>query len=451
MALELRVIRAIIDQRDSGSMERALRMGLSSEAFRTLDGRMLWGFIINHYRNQNHYHAVPSLDLVREHFPKTELPEAHDPIEVLGRELKTKIFKTVVRNASERVLSRIDEVPPEAVLAEFTAAVAQVKFESKQVRTRMLGELFDEHFVRAYFNDDAMGFKWPWKPLNDYTVGIPTGQTTIIYGRPASQKSWLMCYIIATIIEDEFTNARIVVNSADMPEDQYTRYVSCCIAKVSVDKFLKKRLSKEDIERVSEAREMIRNLEKGGGFLRVVSAPGIGAEELQDIVEETGANILFVDGVYRMKDDRTGRLSREHTIQCNIIQGLKDIGLTTGVPVVATTQANREGEKSQAPGRSMTEQAFTDAVAMEASIMVRTEKLDVVDGSTDLALHFPKSRESKPLDSIRIGGVPATDYRYKGKFVRPDMDVQSVQRQRAKGKKEEMSKGSYFVSEKRTE
>jgi hypothetical protein len=83
----------------------------------------------------------------------------------------------------------------------------------------------------------------------------------------------------------------------------------------------------------------------------------------------------------------------------DIAYGLHDIALEYKLPVVATSQANREGETLK--GSSMREIAYGDAFAQACDLAIRVIKTEDEDGKTFLSLVFSGARELK-MSGLRL-------------------------------------------------
>jgi len=431
MSVELALIRSVLDGRMTGSMDRALRLGVSIEKFNTDAGETAWSFLLEHWRDADHFHAIPSMDLFNSRFPSLDLPAANDPIEVLAKRLQHEHSERLVRKAANKILKDldVDSNNPLDLVDWFRANTSQLRVSDKRAAAKPLSLLLEQHVITPYHNPTvSRGLPFPWRFLNEQTQGMEPGQVYIYYGRPASGKSWYLAKTVANLIKQQKTNLRVLLLSGDMSEEKFTRYLACCIAEIPVWDLLEVTLTLDEYKRLLAAWKMIEELENNGGCINVISVPGITAGELFDLAADMNANFVVIDALYRMKDERTGRTSTEPIVQSNIVQSVKDGALTLNIPVLATTQANRAGE--DVADASMTEQAFTDAIAQESAFLMRIKPLKNVDGTTDRALYFPKVRDSKEgfIEPQRVGGLPAVDFRHKGPYVTKKVDTTRIKK-----------------------
>jgi energy-coupling factor transporter ATP-binding protein EcfA2 len=438
MSTELALIRSIIDGRIDGSMQEAVRLGISEDKFGDDMARTAWKYLFEHWRDKAHFHVVPSLDLFYQRFPRFELPTAHDPVGVIVEQFNREYIDREVRNAVSKLQGDLGTVgcDPLSLVDAFKSSLAPLHVGNVRATAKPLSLLVERHILEPYHDDSiSLGLPFPWPFLNKFTPGIQPGNIYMYYGRPGSMKSWYLALTFAHLLNKKQTGIRALILSGDMPEEDFTEYLICCMAKIPVGLLRKKTLTNEQYEKMIEAWKTIMALEEQGGFIQVISVPGMTAGELSSIATNIEANIIGADAIYRMKDERTGRTSTEPVVQSNIVQSLKDIGLSLNVPIIGTTQANRSGEDAASAGQTMTEQAFTDAISQESAFLMRILSLEKIEGSTDRVLFFPKIRKSladdtKPLGAQRVGGMPAIDFGHKGPWSSKNLDTKRLQQRR---------------------
>ena len=422
MSTELTLIRAIIDGRMEGSMQDALRLGVDYEKFGDFEAKSCWKYLFEHWRDKAHPNTIPSLDLFNARFPDIDLPAANDPIGVIVDLFNHEYTERTVRDSASKLLSGLGgSADPLDLIDLFRSSIAPLRAAKERATAKPLSVLVKRHILDTYLDDNInLGFPWPWEFLNEHTPGMCGGNLYVYYGRPTSMKSWYLAHTLSKLLKGDL-GLRALVLSGDMPEEDFTEYLLCCLAGIPVWRLRRRDMKNKDFQEMIAAYERIEQLEKEGGFIQIVSLPGITASELSAMALDIGANFMAVDALYRMKDERTGRTTTEPVVQSNIVQSLKDVALSLNIPVLATTQANRAGEDPTSAGQTMTEQAFTDAIAQEAAFLMRILSLKDIENSSDRVLYFPKVRkvlsgDAVPLKPQRVGGMPAVNFRPKGSY-----------------------------------
>jgi len=141
---------------------------------------------------------------------------------------------------------------------------------------------------------------------------------------------------------------------------------------------------------------------------------GGGVGWLAQKVRDFHPDIVFVDGMYLMKDDRTNSRSIDWKNVAHISQDLKMMAGDFDIPLVGVTQANRGAEKSK--GEDLTELSYADALGQDADAVFRVSKKKVIDEATkqqniEITLTAPGLREGN-FDGIVLRAHPATHFEF---------------------------------------
>jgi hypothetical protein len=133
---------------------------------------------------------------------------------------------------------------------------------------------------------------------------------------------------------------------------------------------------------------------------------GGGVSNVHSKIEEFSPDLVIVDGFYRMKNDRTGKVSVKWEDQYAIPQDLKNLTQIMHVPIIGITQRTRppKGKKGEKVEDDSTEEttediAFGDAVGQEADLLVRIKKkkTEHEELGTPIDLMFSGSRETTSM------------------------------------------------------
>jgi CRISPR/Cas system-associated protein Cas10 (large subunit of type III CRISPR-Cas system) len=114
--------------------------------------------------------------------------------------------------------------------------------------------------------------------------------------------------------------------------------------------------------------------------------------------------------VYLMVDDRTKQRDVSWKTITNITQDVKGLATEYNIPVLGTTQSNREGVKRKA-GEDMgsyNDVGFGLSAIQDADMVIRVQKIPTNDGEKILVT-LPAMRESK-IESFTVNFVPVIDF-----------------------------------------
>jgi replicative DNA helicase len=109
-------------------------------------------------------------------------------------------------------------------------------------------------------------------------------------------------------------------------------------------------------------------------------------------IKEYAPDIVYLDGVYLMHDDRTNKRTTDWQGIAHITQDLKRLAKQLDIPIVGTTQGNRASAKTK--GDSKEEVAFGDAFTMDADYLIRIIYEKSHEEDKEAVITIPAIREA---------------------------------------------------------
>lgn len=257
-------------------------------------------------------------------------------------------------------------------------------------------------------------YTWPWEPLQRATLGVRDTDYIIIYGRPKSMKSWVLCYLVAYIIHMD-AKQRILIYSKEMPADEIFERIGCLMAGVSYEDFTGARLTPEERMDFMLILDFLKAMRAA---MTVVCLSAQDVQQGQDTVTWLESKIdrykpsaVFIDGMYLMADTNGAKKNNERV--ANISRALRQLILRKRIPVVATVQANREAAKNE--DANIEEVAFSDSLGQDATMLIRVIN-EWKKGDNTLALVMGGASRRYKLAGFRIHGMPAVNFSYYGEL-----------------------------------
>jgi hypothetical protein len=127
-------------------------------------------------------------------------------------------------------------------------------------------------------------------------------------------------------------------------------------------------------------------------------------------LKEVKPDLAIIDGLYLMKDDRSGKKDVDWKAMASISRDTKAAARDFGIPVIGVTQANRGSQKSM--GEDLTETAYSDAFGQDADLVMKVNKVrNKETGARELVIGIPGGREAE-LDGFVINGNPCYDFSF---------------------------------------
>jgi len=326
-------------------------------------------------------------------------------------------------------IQNLADVNPREGMAAVRAAAADLSANHEINSDLLLSSAHD--LLLADYNavtdgHGITGLPWPWLELNEATQGIHDGEFIVVYGRPKNMKTWLCLYIVTLI--NMFTKARVLIYSLEMHPKQMMRRIAAIRAVVNYKSLIQGTLQPHDKDRFFgnlKALQDAAQVQAAGlsgeipssSELLVMAGQGDGGISfLHSKIREFRPDIILVDGMYLMKDDRQQKRSADWKAVAHISQDLKRTATEFNIPVIATAQANRKADKNM-KNANLDEIAYSDAIGQDTDFSIRVQKrFDKATKEPELVLAFPGSREVD-MDELLIHGIPAINFALKSTVV----------------------------------
>jgi replicative DNA helicase len=260
--------------------------------------------------------------------------------------------------------------------------------------------------------------------VNDETQGIQGGQFIVLYGRPKQMKTWVGLAIAAHAYLH--AHQRVLVISMEMKSIDIQRRAASVCAKVDYQKFRKAKLQPFDHDRLFQWLQFLKQTEYHGvqgdhkpAFLATSGQGDRGIGSVQAKIYEFQPDLVVVDGLYRMKDDRSKTRSIDWKNVTHIAQDLNETAKSLDIPIIGITQANRSAAKASPKEADVSELAFADALGQECDMAIRVKReIDEQTKEAEIIMSFPASREYE-VDNVVIHGMPGINFGYKRMYVPP--------------------------------
>jgi replicative DNA helicase len=429
-SIEHRLLCKIVELQDFHTVEK-LKI---DDSFFLCDAQTkeIFRFLSEHYHNEHTYGSVPSWEVVQTRFYGFPWSGSNDTIPTLCQELRRNKMRAELLNLIDEVSNSVQADPVSAMNA-VKDAVSRMTSEHEVSNDLLLSQAVDkleQDYDLIATSGGITGIPYPWDILNEDTQGMHPGHLIIFYGRPKNLKSWV-ALVIAT--NAYMKGQRVLVWSNEMSGMEVLRRVACIIAKVDYDKFKKAKLDPASKKKVFEILKCLKDEELAKGvyghqsaFMATRPSPEYsGVSSLAAKIREFDPDLVIVDGLYLMKDDRSKIRTVDWKSIAHISQDLKRAAGQYNIPIIGVTQANRQADKDPKKA-DLVELAYADALAQDCDLCIRVFKhVDPTTHNLELALSVAGGRETT-LDGFVIHGIPATNFEFKrGNLSDPERMEQS--------------------------
>lgn len=421
---ELELLSKILD---SGDLRKVQEANVTADHFHTENGLMIWKAIIEHWQDRYTAGEVPTREQINRLFPTVDLPrpDRRSLASVLQTFL-SEYLTTELLNAAV-LISDKSEAEPLKVLSELDKLVAKLSRDHRSSKDVVLSASVQEAIHRYETNRDGTGFRgipYPWMSLNEETQGMNNGEFIILYGRPKSMKTWVL--LSAATHAYDYANRKVLVYTREMTPQQMMDRCICLLIGAPYSAYKKGTLSDimvpeggtmEDrfyfLVEGMKADEEVAILETGYNKSIIITSDrdnrsgGGGVNGLRGKVRDWKPDLVCVDAMYLMRNDRENKRSIKWDQQAAITQDLKELALSENVPLLGTTQAKRESEEKQ--GQSVSNISFSDSYGMDCDLAIEIGKKKIDDEHNELALSITGAREIN-MSGFAIHGNAASDF-----------------------------------------
>lgn len=425
--IELALLSKAIETHDFTTLEK---QQITPDFFFAPETRTLYEFLRFTYHNPQTAGLVPSADMVRQYYPSFNMVYAPDELPILCQALRRTKLQVDLLSLAQTIQLGAEKDPMET-LAKLKAST-QSLYAMEQVSTDLsmanAYQLLMQRYTQVANAKGLLGIPYPWDALNQETQGLQNGQYIILYARPKNMKSWVAIYMAVHAYLK--SRRRVLFYTREMPNIQIAQRVAAAMCGIDYKSFINGKLDPNIFQYFQAVMQGLIHDEISAGkhghqpcFVITAdkSAKGGGVSWLHAKIKEVKPDIVFVDGVYLMSDDRSGSRQADWKNILHVSQDLRQIALSENIPLVAITQANKKSD--QVKGSDDVDMAYTDAFNQDADATFKLKHVMRRDEQTgmkrsEIYMYAPNLREGI-LEGIVINGVPATDFSYI-RDIKPD-------------------------------
>lgn len=227
--------------------------------------------------------------------------------------------------------------------------------------TDQIPSQIEEHRLRQLGMDDP-GVYVGMSYVDSVTMGIQPGDNWALVGRPEVGKSYILKRML---LGAHSAGSRVSVFSMEMPKEQWARRTTALATNISATLLRAGRVSFFAIERLQELLRELQSQGRTANYKIIEGRLNMTPADVLHEIQTTHPNVVGVDGAYlMMPSDRKQKFGSRWERGMAVCEEFKKISLQTGIPIVATYQFGRGGEKKGLEGIGM-----TDAIGQLASVV----------------------------------------------------------------------------------
>lgn len=380
-------------------VDRKLHEGM----FVSEENKKVFSFITNYYRK---YGVLPTMELMEDHFPTYNIKFVKEPADYWI----DRIIETYVRNVGSDILlsnSKLLVENPMQGLEALKENFLKLNMEANPTEDVNYIESIDarkESYLKLKGFKGIDGLPTPWEILNEITMGIHEEDFVVIVARPKIGKSWLLC-ILAQFLWENNLNCLFVTN--EMSTQQIQRRIDAVTFKLPYNEFRAGLLPDHIEKRYLDGLEAL----KGSDCSPIYVINNIGGvSAISAKIDEYKPDIVLVDGMYLLPDDRRGGNKWERT--SNISYDLKQLCKKKKIPTIATTQFNRTADESvtKMTQVNLSMLGFSDSIGQDADLVLGLFTNKDMQLNQELMVRVLAIREGEPKDFVLNWNLREMDF-----------------------------------------
>ena len=339
---ELELISNIVNTGDFSTIKKK---GVTREMFSLDSASEVFSWLWDEFHNPQQRGEVPTAERLKRKFPDFDFSPTRNHVGALVGDIKRQNTQVklhqLVESVSDELLSDSD---PSLILDSFLPRLRELNVEASEDAGITLLDAAD--IIRLEYTTKkkaggVIGIPFPWAILNRPTGGMQDEQFIVIYGRPGNMKTWLACVMAAHAWQ---ANRRVMFFSKEISSKDILRRITSVLGGVDYAKLMTGNLPVEEEEHYFDLLEALEDIEEGESIgsqrrsLLCVSDKGkrksSTVDDLIAAAERFQPDLVVVDGLYLMRDARSGIKSADWKQIAHISQDLKGMAQYLECPVI---------------------------------------------------------------------------------------------------------------------
>ena len=386
----------------SGELRSIVDRQIHQDMFSDNRNKKVFGFLMYYHQK---YGQLPPIEVVAQEFPDYKIPHAKEPADYCI----DKLIDNYIRNkSSDILLGNVKKLVnnPLKGLEDLKREFSRLDIETNPTKDTNYLDSTDKR-KQKYLDMRELkgldGYPTPWDVLNECTMGLHAEDFVVIVARPKVGKTWMLC-IFAEYAWRE--GLRVLFISNEMSARQIEQRIDAIHFKLP-HKSLRAGLLADSYEQAYlEGLDRI----KGADLppIWIVGTVG-GTSAISTKIDEYKPDLVLVDGLYLMPDDKRG-LNRWERVS-NISRDLKLLAKIKKLPIVATTQFNRMADDTKMSQVSLNMLGFSDSIGQDSDVVLGMFSNKDMQLNREMLIRTLAIREGEPKDFTLMWDLHGMDFK----------------------------------------
>lgn len=380
------------------SVDSVLAKGIRSEHLAKAKHRQAFALIIDQCDTDG---TVPSSSDITGLFGDVVVPTGLELAWVVTHVHRRREFDKIA-NLTQALTSSLNDNDPLAAKKALLEAAEALRVDPSQ--SVQVSDIFslgagvkDEYAINE---SGKIGIPTPWPSMNSMTMGLYPGTNTWFLARPGTGKTWIMLVLALHAWrhgQESGKPVNVLIVSPEMLKVQMAERMFTMLAKVGYGAVVGGMLGaygKQSFFKVIDEAAVNK------GIFIIDGSDGISPERIELAIEQTKADIVIVDSVYKIKWKERAKDRFE-----NMYEGVDTISSWSKrswadgrkVCLIAVSQLNRQAD--QKGGKNKSAVALSDNLSWEADNLFFLEQDEDMKADKRLKLLTEKVRRMSQFTS----------------------------------------------------
>lgn len=340
------------------------------------------------------YGEVPKPGLIEDTLG-IEVVNVEEPVEYfIDRVLERRVFN-LGKKCSVKLAEALEKGKPyEAadIAREYFRQSAKVGSGGKVVPLASLISAVKEDYLEA--KSGKRGILTPWSSINKISLGFKPGDLVVVVGRLGTGKT----YLLMIMAEKAWAQGKkVLVVCTEMTKERLAARLIAVRFKVPYGLLREGKLSYPIEKRLFEKMDELSN---DDSFMLIGDDFDINVSVIEAAIEQAQPDIVFVDGLYLVRGN--SKFRDRYTAVAEIADELKRMARRHKIPIVASTQFNRDVSANDTDDIRAEHVAMSDTIGWNADILLGLYQTDDMRQDQELGIRPMKVREGDTGNDIII-------------------------------------------------
>lgn len=384
MDLDLCVISAVL--RDKHGYYSAKKDGIKVSMFEGPAAKG-WSFIDDHVLEHG---AVPSVEFFEAKAQIDTVKDVSETLSVLLKELKKRSLWNKIRAAHESAGEFLEQQEPNQAIEVFQTAINDSYkdgiFGGKVGSLLACGDDVIDHYTRI--KNGERGVLTPWGSLNEMTLGWWGGDLIVFVARMGVGKTFALLMLAR---QAWMEGKKVLFVGTEMSRTKLALRFYSIHLKLPYNEMRRGQLGDFREKQMVDA---IKSMRSDTGIDVVGDDFDADISEIDAAIAQTRPDILLVDGLYLVKNEGRDR----HAKVSNTADDLKRMARRHSIPIVASTQFNRDVAGNSRSAIDVANVGITDVISWNSDVLIGMYQTEDMKDDSIMGMRPMKLREGDGSD-----------------------------------------------------